>query len=466
MKRLTRAILDDYAIERAEPQRLCAVQFGDDPLLMGLVDRLIDDANRRGANVGVAVVQPGEQGHAQALAEQDGLFTAFVRGERGEQRVQREQVVQCVLRALDPAADDGALMALAHDGALQFALLHEDEVGEFAERDAVCAALAARFLAERWRAGLPGLAVIVCGGAADCAERLRARIAAFGRQWQAGAAFASWLDSCRFFPALADCLVARSGAEEAARLCAEMNYRDAMIHLAEPYGLWAIQADAAFREAFPLASLCEQIAFVDDIGDTLARKQRLFDAGLFTMAALGCLRGDETLAECMKDEPLRELVGRAMLDELLPFAPMTREAATPDLIACFERYANPMNDNAVLSCARGLIGKFNAGVLPAMRAYAAEHGEPPQRLTVALAATVLLYADARRTDSGWETVVGQETRALHESPQVLESFSRLSSDMDPESLAYAVLSDRELWNGADLRQIEGLPARLAENLAG
>src|SRR5699024_6364225 len=120
--------------------------------------------------------------------------------------------------------------------------------------------------------------------------------------------------------------------------------------------------------AFPLASLCEQIAFVDDIGDTLARKQRLFDAGLFTMAALGCLRGDETLAECMKDEPLRELVGRAMLDELLPFAPMTREAATPDLIACFERYANPMNDNAVLSCARGLIGKFNAGVLPAMRA--------------------------------------------------------------------------------------------------
>ena len=74
MKRLTRAILDDYAIERAEPQRLCAVQFGDDPLLMGLVDRLIDDANRRGANVGVAVVQPGEQGHAQALAEQDGLF--------------------------------------------------------------------------------------------------------------------------------------------------------------------------------------------------------------------------------------------------------------------------------------------------------------------------------------------------------------------------------------------------------
>ena len=44
---------------------------------------------------------------------------------------------------------------------------------------------------------------------------------------------------------------------------------------------------------------------------------------------------------------------------------MTREAADArsDRPA-LRRYANPMNDNAVLSCARGLIGKFNAGVLP------------------------------------------------------------------------------------------------------
>ena len=49
MKLLTRAILDDYAIERCAPDRLCAVQFGDDATLVGLIDRLIDDANRAGA---------------------------------------------------------------------------------------------------------------------------------------------------------------------------------------------------------------------------------------------------------------------------------------------------------------------------------------------------------------------------------------------------------------------------------
>ena len=465
MKLLTRAILDDYAIERCAPDRLCAVQFGDDATLVGLIDRLIDDANRAGANVGVAAVQAGASGFAKALQAQDGLFTAYVRGERGDQPVRHEQVVQSILRALDPEADDGALMALARDPGVRFGILHEDEAGEFPERDAVCAALAARFLAERWRAGLPGMALIVCGDSADCAARLRARIESLGRAWRAGESFGEWLRGCRFFPALADCLVARSGAEEAARLCEAANYRDAMIHLAEPYGLWAIQADAAFRAEFPLADACAQIQFVDDVAAPLARKHRLFDAGLFAFAAPGCLRGDATLAQCMKDGPLRELAGRAMLDEILPFAPFSREEAAPYVIECFERYANPMNDNAVLDAARGLIRKFNRGVLPAMRAYAAERSRPPEKLTVALAATVLLYADARERDGRWETVVGQETRTLHESPDALAAFSRLSSDMDAESLAYAVLSDRELWNGADLREIEGLAELLSENLA-
>ena len=80
MKRLNRSILSDYEIPVNRPSRLRGVQFGDDAVLLGLVDRLIDNANAEGADVGLAVVQPGETGFAQQLKEQDGLFTAFVRG--------------------------------------------------------------------------------------------------------------------------------------------------------------------------------------------------------------------------------------------------------------------------------------------------------------------------------------------------------------------------------------------------
>jgi len=465
MKHLNKSILEDYEIALNAPGCVNAVQFGDDALLLGLVDRLIDDANAAGMDVGLAVVQPGETGFAAQLTEQDGLYTVFVRGEQKEKQIRREQVVQSVVRALDPSSDDGALMALARSGDIRFGILHEDEAGEFPARDAVCMALAARFLAERWRAGLEGMAMIVCGGGADSAARMKERIAELARSWNAGAEFEAWLEACRFFPALADCLVCRSGAEEAVRLCAEMNYADAMIHLAEPYGLWAIGADEAFRAEFPFPAHCGQIVFADDIEEHFLRKERLFDAGLFAMAALGCLHGNETLAQCMKDEPLRDLVGHALVDELLPFAPFEREKVIPYIIECYERYANPMNDNVILECARGLIGKFNRGILPAIRAYAKENFDAPANLTVALAATIMLYADVRLRGEAYETVVGTATCRVHEAPGRLEPFTRLSSDMAPDSLAYAVLSDRDLWNGTDLREIDGLLDRVTDNLS-
>ena len=465
MKHLNRSILNDYDIPVNRPSRLRGVQFGDDAILLGLVDRLIDNANAEGADVGLAVVQPGEVGFAAKLKEQDGLFTAFVRGETGEKNVSREQVVQSILEVIDPAADSDRLMELAADAEVGFALMHVDEVGEFAARDNVCAALAARFLVERWQRGGEGLAVIVCGECADCAEVVRERVIGFAREWRAGEAFVAWLGGCRFFPALADCLAFRSAPEEAARLCTQMNYADAMIHLAEPYGLWAIQADEAFRAEFDLEK-CGQIRYVDDLTEHLIKKQRIFDAGLFAMAALGCLHGNETLAECMKDEPLRDFVGHALLDEMLPFVPYEREQLIPYVIQSYERYGNPMNDNLLSDAARGLAHKFNVGVLPAVKAYANEHFEPPKHLTAAFSAMILLYADVRLRDEGYETVVVQTLVPVHEAPETLEAFSTLASDMQPDSLAYAVLSDRELWNGEDLREIDGFEDAVIANLAG
>ena len=456
MKHLNLSILKDYDIPLNRPDRLCGVQFGDDAVLLGLVDRLIDNANAEGANVGLAVVQPGETGFAAQLREQDGLFTAFVRGEMGEKNVSREQVVQSILEAIDPAADSDRLMALAADPGVGFILLHNDEVGEFARRDNVCAALAARFLVERWQKNAAPVAAIVCGDDPDCADAFRNTVVDFARDWNVSPVFHEWLNGCSFLSA---------SAEEAARLCARMNYADAMIHLAEPYGLLAIRSDDAFRERFPLDK-CGQVKFMDDLTDVFIKKQRIFDAGLFAMGALGCLHGNETLAECMKDEPLRDFVGHALLDEMLPFLPYEREALIPYIIECYERYGNPMNDNLLPVAARGLRHKFRKGVLPAVRAYANEHFEPPKHLTAALSAMILLYADTRLRDEGYETVIGQTLIPVHESPETLEAFTTLASDMQPDSLAYAVLSDRTFWGGCDLREIDGLEDAVIANLAG
>ena len=124
MKRLKLEILEDYEVALNRPAAIRAIQFGDDATLLGLVDRLIDDGNANGLDLGVALVQAGSEGFAGELKEQDGLFTTFVRGDLNEKEVRREQVVQSVLAALDPDADDEALMSLARDGGVRFAILN------------------------------------------------------------------------------------------------------------------------------------------------------------------------------------------------------------------------------------------------------------------------------------------------------------------------------------------------------
>ena len=76
----------------------------------------------------------------------------------------------------------------------------------------------------------------------------------------------------------------------------------------------------------------------------------------------------------------------------------------------------------------------------------------------------MLYAGARKNaDSRYVLPADEKEIQLIENPKVLAAFSRMSCDMPPESLAYAALSDREVW-GCDLREIDGLEERVASQL--
>ena len=445
MKRLSRAIMADWEIADNRPKTLRAVQFGDSSLLLGLIDRLIDEANERGADIGLAAVQLEKDGHAARLNAQDGMYNCVIRGDLDEREKRYSRVIQCVLEACDPSKEN-RLNELAALPSVSFVLLERDALGIRSERDTLAAALTAHFLVKRRLSGLDAPEVIVISEDADAAEKTLAEVLALVPELK------GWLGPFR--ASFADSLVRRCTPAEAARFCEKENYQDEMICLGEPYGEWVIRAE---QEVLP------GVAYAPEIEPLCAGKRALFDAGLCLFAALGTLHADGTLADCLKDEPLRDMAGKAFTEEILPYTDIDRKEAAAYLIRCYERYGNPLIEHMIPDCAEGLLTRFKRSVIPAIKRYAEAEYTAPKGLTAALAAVILLYADAREKDGVYATIVGGDAVPLIDDKELLRAFSSLASDMPAESLAYAVLADREIW-GEDLREIDGLEEALTNDL--
>ena len=449
MVQLSRSMMERYEISDRRPQTLRAVIFGADARMLGAVARMLDRANESGADLGAACVT----GKAEALSAQDGMFTMLIRGEGLDgQSTREERVVQSVLLAVDPRADEKKFLALGLLSELEFVFAD-------AEADEARSLLLAQLLYARFCGGMaaPKLLLVTQFPRQQTPDELTDALCCLSAAWSDAPAFCAWLHDMDARTLLCDSLSGELRPAEVAQARHQMNYRDDFLAWGEPH--LACTLDGAVPDR--LRSVCAS----GDCARALERKARVFDAAVFLCTAAGYLCGKDSFAQVMKDEELRNWIGRAFFDEILPSLRESREEIAPAVISTFERLENPMNDMPLLDVGRDCMLDFRDSILPSMRAYAEENFEAPGKLAFGLAAAIMLCAGARANDAGeYEVLRGDERAVLRDDPEILEAFSRLSHDMPAETLAYAALADRSVW-GDDLRQIDGLEMRVAYDLA-
>lgn len=449
MIQLNLSMMERYEIQSRRPASLRAAFFGADRMMLGVAARLLDKANETGGDLGAVCFTSAAEG----LRAQDGMFTLLVRGDREDgSHSCEERVVQSVLRAVNPRAEEEDFLACAREKDIELLFISAG----FNARDCM---LLSRFLYERFQAGFcaPEILLVSDQPRPGLAGELRAAAAVLAGERPDADAFAAWLETACAQCLLAEGLCAGLSENEAAKARHDMNYRDDFIAWAEPQ----LKCTPEVRAPECLAELCDGGSFAK----ALERKQRIFDAVVFLCASAGFLSGMDSFAQVLKDEKLRAWVGHAFFDEIMPHLPWSREEITPCVISAFSRLENSMNDMPLLEIGRGLVRGFPHTLLPAIRAHADAEFEAPKRLSLALSAAIMLYAGVRRDENGaYRVARGENTYALHDDEGCLQAFSSLSHDMPAETLAYAVLADRDIW-GADLREIDGLEMRIAFNLS-
>jgi fructuronate reductase len=267
-----------------------------------------------------------------ALAPQDYLYTLAESDEQGE----RCRVIGALRGVLVAPEDPQALIeamclpsvkivsltvtekGYCHDPATgELNESHPDIVHDLAnpERPRSAPGFLVEALRARKARGLPPFTVLCCDNlpangrtVAKVVTRLaRLRSADLGRYVSESVAFpATMVD--RIVPATTDA--------DRARIAAATGLEDAWPVVTEAYNSWVIEDD------FPQGRPAWDATFVSDIAPFELMKLRLLNGAHSTMAYLGYLAGHETIADCMKDEALAQLVAHLMNAEVTPTLPV------------------------------------------------------------------------------------------------------------------------------------------------
>lgn len=356
------------------------LQFGGGNFLRGFVDAFVHDANATGQNVGrIVVVQSTRSGIADTINRQQGVYHVVTRGLRNGRAVDEVSRIESLSRAFDAQSDWAQVIDIATSQSLNFIVSNTTEAG-FAldpadtDRSSVPASFPAKLLAVLWarfQAGLrQPIQSLPCELLPKNGDRLRTLVLEQASRWGAPANVVAWLrDGCVWHNSLVDRIVSGKPAEH------PLLASDALLTVAEPFALWAIEKQ-------PRARLFEHpaIHWVDDTAPIELRKVRVLNGAHTALVCKALPMGIATVREAVNDPEVGAWLRRLLDEEILP----TLETRTPGLRAfadsALERFANPFVEHKLSAIALNHEAKLRTRLIPTRDEYVVRFGKRPRLL--------------------------------------------------------------------------------------
>jgi len=467
----------------ALPERV--LQFGEGNFLRAFVDWMLERMNARGLFTGRAVlVQPIQNGMAEAINAQNGLYTVLLRGIEGGKVRELRQIVSSVSRCIDPHTDFDAFLDCATNPELRFVVSNTTEAGIRTDPDDALDARPSRsfpgkltqLLYARFRCfgadPARGLVMLPCELIEMNGAALERAVHETAARWQLPADFSSWLrEACIFTNTLVDRIVTGYPKDEASALAEKLGYEDQLLVAGEIFHFWVIESPRALETELPLGQAGLNVVWTNDIRPYRERKVRILNGAHTLLAMAAFLAGKDTVRECMQDPLVRRFVEGAILEEILPTLKLPRPELVEFANAVLERFDNPFIFHYLSSIALNSASKYKARILGTVIDYARERGTLPPRLSFGLAALIAFYRGQSLEGSA---LIGERAGVsyrIQDEPFVLEFFQKLWAEAPARhssescvALAARVLAERKLW-GEDLNLgLPGFAGRVGEQL--
>jgi len=426
------------------------LQFGTGVLLRGLPDQYISEANRTGKFRGrVVVVKSTQQGTTDDFADQDGLYTLCVKGIDNGKLVNQAYVNASISRVLSAVEDWTAMLEFAKSDDLSVVTSNTTEVGiVFAEENILdgvpssfpgklLAVLHTRFIHYN---GDPskGLVIIPAELIEENGTKLADILNRLAAHNQLGEAFSHWLNQSNpICNTLVDRIVpGKLSAADQAATEAELGFSDALMIMAEPFGLWAIEStDQRVIDALGFCDEAKGCRVVPSIQKFKELKLRMLNASHTFSCAVSMLAGMEFVKDSMNNEAIQSFISQLALEEIA--AAIIGDKISPAEATAFgkavlDRFSNPFLEHKWVSISAQFTLKMKIRCLPLIIATQEKTGLLPLKMLIGFSA-------------------------------YLVQMNLVNSDGLATSLSN-VLSDTETW-GQDLTAIPGFLDKVLEMTA-
>lgn len=398
---LSRAVLGGSASDA--PIRV--LQLGEGRFVRTFVDAIIQTLNDTGrwrGRVLMTNLRPTGADHIAQFQAQDGLFTAWLRDDRGE-----TIVPVTVVSPADRDREWATIRATAEAAELQAVVTNATESGyvlppETTMPDGPSATMPGQLTALLWaryRANPETSLLLLPTELLDRnGDRLMALVQETAARWALDPRFAEWLGAhVRPFNTLVDRIVTGLPADPAS-YWNRLGYRDAGLSLGERYGKWWIEGDEQAFEAFPLQAAPE-VELVPDLAPYHALKIFGLNGTHLLIAGLGLLRGHQTVADAMSEPWLKDQVERYW-DAVRPTIPLPvaiRERFFADLATRFgQRWIGHRLEDIQVRMA----DKWWVRIAPVVEQYFTRGESPPAPVILATAAVAVWWGRETPAPSG------------------------------------------------------------------
>jgi tagaturonate reductase len=464
MKPLTRS-----TAQNTKPYPVKIIQFGEGNFLRAFFDWMVDQMNKKiDFNTGIAVVQPIEQGLANILHGQGGLYHLYLQGIKDGQPVSDVSLIDAIQRALNPYTQYDDYLNLIDNPDLRFLVSNTTESGiAYLETDQpdmtpqksfpakVTALLYRRF--QIFNGSIDkGLIIFCCELIDRNADKLKEYVLKYAQSWQLPADFTDWINNANTFcNTLVDRIVPGYPKDKINDIQKSLGFQDQLVVEGEYFHVWVIEAPGRVKKEFPAQDAGLNVIFTDDLTPYRELKVRILNGAHTASFAVSLLSGIETVKESIEHPQVGRFMRETIFEEVCPNIKLTGIDPVSYAEGILERFFNPYIKHFWKSIALNSVSKWQTRVLPSLIDYHTRTNNLPPRLVFSLAALISYYRGKHN---------GNIIR-IDDSREIIDFFQSAwagFSENNKASLGVAekVLANTEFWK-MQLNDIPGLRELLA-----